>query len=78
MVDSEQRKEEVTPEEGYAVVQMDYMKPPDSEDFLTQIAVYDEPQEVELPPPGGQVEMMVYTAEGEQYDHNTWNPDEME
>jgi hypothetical protein len=78
MVDSSEIKERVTPEEGYAVVQLDTMKPPSSDDFLTQVLVEEDPHEIELPPPGGKVEFLVYDSDGNEYDYNTWDPDEVE
>lgn len=61
------------PDEGaYSVVEMDWWKPPDSEDFINKIGEFDSADDVVLPAEKESYTYYVYGSDGEMYGREEW------
>lgn len=63
--------DELWPDEGYAVIIEDEMKPPDSEDFVNTLEQFDSP-DFELPKPRELYSYWVHDDEGNRYHRDKW------
>ncbi|WP_205596866.1 hypothetical protein [Halostella salina] len=63
--------EKLWPEEGYAIIIEDGMKPPDSDDFVDVLNESDTP-DVELPAPKSSYSYWVHDAHGNRYGREEW------
>jgi len=64
--------EKLWPEEGYAIIIEDEMKPPDSDDFVNVLNEFDAP-DVELPAPKSSYSYFVHDASGNRYGREEWH-----
>lgn len=64
--------EELWPEEGYGVVEMDEFKPPDSDDFIVLLGTFDEPEEVIIPVEKTGYKYYVHSADGDSWSREQW------
>jgi hypothetical protein len=59
----------------YAVVVMDELKPPDSDDFLTVLSEFED-DDFELPTEKNMYTYLIHTADGETVTRGEWESDE--
>lgn len=60
------------PDEGYAIIIEDKLKPPDSEDFVNILQKFDDP-DFELPSSTAGYSYWVHDADGNTYTREEWN-----
>lgn len=59
------------PDNGFAIIVEDEMKPPDSKDFVNVLGGFEEPN-FELPPPRTGYSYWVHDADGNSYTREEW------
>jgi hypothetical protein len=63
--------DELWPEEGYAIISEDELKPPDSDDFVTMLQQFSD-SEFALPPSREGYSYWVHDADGNRYSRSEW------
>ncbi|WP_211194951.1 hypothetical protein [Halorhabdus amylolytica] len=63
--------DDLWPDNGFAVIIEDEMKPPDSEDFVNVLGEFEEPT-FDLPPPRTGYSYWVHDADGNSYTREEW------
>jgi len=63
--------DELWPDQGYAIIIEDELKPPDSEDFVNVLQKFDKP-DFELPSPKDGYSYWVHDADGTSYTREEW------
>lgn len=61
------------PDEGYAIVAMDTMKPPDSDDFIYILSEFED-SDFKLPPGQTGYTYFVHSDDGEVFTRDDWPP----